>query len=283
LANWPWLLAYVAVATVIFLWLRRHGSTDKIAAETAHENDGFGGSTTLGPIARAFFKLTCPQLLALAAVAAWGARVALGGWSWWDAAVVAGVIAFWPVQEWLIHVTLLHWKPVTLLGREVDPIVSRNHRNHHRNPWDPALGVTPPHITWLYLAGLPGVWPLFLPIGPATTGMAIYFTLALNYEWIHYLIHTAYVPRTWFYRRLWLNHRLHHFKNEQYWFGVTMLSGDRLLHTQPTAQQATRSATCLTMGVAGDHGETNHPHQLANVKCESALEPVAVAPVEHLP
>ena len=32
---------------------------------------------------------------------------------------------------------------------------------------------------------------------------------------------------------LWRNHRLHHCKNEHYWFGVTMLSGDRLLGTAP--------------------------------------------------
>ena len=34
------------------------------------------------------------------------------------------------------------------------------------------------------------------------------------YEWIHFLIHTAYRPRTSVYKAIWRNHRLHHFKNE---------------------------------------------------------------------
>jgi sterol desaturase/sphingolipid hydroxylase (fatty acid hydroxylase superfamily) len=71
----------------------------------------------------------------------------------------------------------------------------------------------------------------------------LFFSLALNYEWVHFLIHTAYVPRTRFYRRLWRNHRLHHYKNEHYWYGVTMLSGDRLLQTLPIAD-VPRSETC---------------------------------------
>jgi sterol desaturase/sphingolipid hydroxylase (fatty acid hydroxylase superfamily) len=95
---------------------------------------------------------------------------------------------------------------------------------------------------------------LVLPAPLAATGVATYFCLVLNYEWIHYLIHTSYAPRTWFYRRLWLNHRLHHFKNEQFWYGVTMLTGDRLLGTQPIAGQTLRSETCRTLGVVDDDG-----------------------------
>ena len=36
---------------------------------------------------------------------------------------------------------------------------------------------------------------------------------------------------------------------EHFWFGVTMLSGDRLFQTQPTASETDRSTTCLTLGV----------------------------------
>ena len=163
----------------------------------------------------------------------WSLRLFVGQWNLWDAVVVAGVLAFWPVQEWLIHVFVLHLQPFTVLGRRIDPIISRNHRNHHRNPWDPVLGITPPHIIWVYLTGLPSLWLLALPFPQALTGICAYFGLVLNYEWVHYLIHTSYAPRGWFYKRLWRNHRLHHFKNEHYWYGVTMLSGDWLLHTQP--------------------------------------------------
>ena len=256
LANWPWVVAYIVASAIVFVCLRRRSSTDEQAAQSQHANDGFGAAKSLSLIAAAFFRLTCPQLLLLLVAAAWVVRFFVGQWNLWDAAVVLGVLAFWPIQEWLIHVFLLHLKPFTLLGRRIDPIISRNHRNHHNNPWDPVLGVTPPHVIWLYVAGIPGLWSLAMPIPQAITGVAVYFCLVLNYEWVHYLIHTSYTPRTWFYKRLWLNHRLHHFKNEQYWYGVTMLSGDRLLGTQPAVAEAARSETCLTLGHVDDEG---HP------------------------
>ncbi|MDX2168661.1 MAG: fatty acid hydroxylase family protein, partial [Deltaproteobacteria bacterium] len=50
------------------------------------------------------------------------------------------------------------------------------------------------------------------------------------------------------YQRLWRNHRLHHFKNEHYWFGVTMLSGDRLLRTAPAVKDVETSPTARNLG-----------------------------------
>jgi hypothetical protein len=253
-ASWPAIVGYITVASVIFIWLRRGSSTDELAGQLGRETRGFGPSTALGAIAVDFFRLRGARLLLLVFAIAGVVRLTLGHWSRWDVAVTLGIVAFWPIQEWAIHVFLLHLKPIVLFGRRFDPIVARNHRNHHRNPWDPELGITPPHIIWLYTAGLPGVWLLMLPPAQAFTGVAVYFALALNYEWIHYLIHTSYAPRSWFYKRLWLNHRLHHFKNEHYWYGVTMLTGDWLLMTQPTVQHANRSETCLTLGVASEDG-----------------------------
>ena len=54
------------------------------------------------------------------------------------------------------------------------------------------------------------------------------------YEWMHYLIHSDYRPVTSVYRAVWRNHRLHHYKNENYWFTVTTAgTSDRLLGTYP--------------------------------------------------
>jgi Fatty acid hydroxylase superfamily len=244
---WAYSAAYVTVATAIFMWLRRSSSTDEQAAALLDTQTGFGEPTSLGAAARQFFHHRCPQLLSVLCIGQWALRLYLGQWNWMDPLIVVGIVAFWPLQEWVIHVFILHFKPRKMLGRNWDPIISRNHRNHHRDPWHPELGITPPHMIWLYLAGLPGLWLLFLPIPQAATGLAIYFSLVLNYEWVHYLIHTAYAPKSWFYRRLWRNHRLHHFKNEHYWYGVTMLSGDLLLHTQPVASETTRSDTCTNL------------------------------------
>ncbi len=248
-ANWPWIAAYVLGASGIFVWLRSISSTDAEAAELAAQSRAFDPAASMTKIGVEFFGLATPRILLVAIVLAWIARLIVGKWNPWDLLIVASVVAWWPLQEWLVHVLLLHLKPFFLWGREINPIVCRNHRNHHRNPWHPHLGITPPHIVWLYLTGLPALWVLALPGPQALTGVAVYFSLVLNYEWLHYLIHTAYAPRTWIYKRLWRNHRLHHFKNEHFWFGVTMLSGDRLFHTMPHASKTDRSETCMTLGV----------------------------------
>ena len=35
------------------------------------------------------------------------------------------------------------------------------------------------------------------------------------------------------FRAIWRAHRLHHFKNEEYWFGVTNPAADMVLRTYP--------------------------------------------------
>ena len=45
-------------------------------------------------------------------------------------------------------------------------------------------------------------------------------------------------------------HRLHHYKNEHYWFGVTSTVGDHLLGTTPEQSTVTKSATARTLGAS---------------------------------
>ena len=73
------------------------------------------------------------------------------------------------------------------------------------------------------------------------------FAMLTTYEWIHYLIHTNYRPRHAPYRKVWRAHRLHHFRNEHYWFGVTMHLGDRVLRTYPERDEVPASATARTL------------------------------------
>ena len=82
----------------------------------------------------------------------------------------------------------------------------------------------------------------------AASTPAAFASAALLYEWVHYLVHTRYIPRSRLYKRLWTHHRLHHYKNENYWFGVSMTSGDGLLQTRPEHRGVPTSATCRTLG-----------------------------------
>jgi sterol desaturase/sphingolipid hydroxylase (fatty acid hydroxylase superfamily) len=87
------------------------------------------------------------------------------------------------------------------------------------------------------------------------TGLSTVYALTLHYEWVHFLVHTRYRPTSWPYDRLWRHHRLHHCKNEHYWFGVSMLGGDRLLRTAPSSSRVPTSATCRTLGMAETLGD----------------------------
>jgi sterol desaturase/sphingolipid hydroxylase (fatty acid hydroxylase superfamily) len=51
---------------------------------------------------------------------------------------------------------------------------------------------------------------------------------------------------------VWRNHRLHHYKNEHYWFTVTTTStADRLFGTYPDPETVTTSKTAKNLHGAG--------------------------------
>jgi hypothetical protein len=204
---------------------------------------------TLPGAAAAFARFWSPWLLALACAGAWVARAGLGGLSGWDAAVALGVVAAWPLNEWWIHVFVLHYEPRRAFGRRLDFRVPSLHRAHHADPWRLDLVLIPLRVYLLLPLALGAIALLGgADSAPVWTGAGVYLLLSLHYEWVHFLVHTRYRPRTALYRRLWRNHRLHHFKNERYWYGVTMLSGDRLLGTAADRDAVPTSPTARTLG-----------------------------------
>ncbi len=203
---------------------------------------------TLATALRVFLRHGSPRVLLLALAGALAARLWVGGIGWTDLLPVVGTALFWPVQEWLIHVFILHAKPLRIFGRSFDGAVPRAHRAHHRDPWRLDLIFIPFHSFVYSLPILVGLWFLVTPSPRlALTGLCFYLLLALHYEWIHFLVHTKVWPRTKLYQRLWTNHRLHHFRSEHYWYGVTMLSGDHLLGTSPRPADLPASPTARTL------------------------------------
>ncbi len=71
----------------------------------------------------------------------------------------------------------------------------------------------------------------------------------MRYEWCHFLSHSPYQPKSERFRRVLVAHRLHHFKNEHYWMGVTSYLGDRTLGTYPDQHSVEKSPTVRTLGV----------------------------------
>ena len=184
---------------------------------------------------------------AVLATATW--RLVLGDFTIWDAAIATLLVAWEPMQEWLIHVYILHWKPRTVLGVHVDPELCRKHRAHHEDPWH-LPDVFIPRRTLIAL--LPALLLLWWAITPTlqlmATGLLTTFSIGLVYEWTHFLVHTHYKPRSKLYKQIFRYHRLHHFKNEHYWYGVTMHAADRLLKTLPQTRDVPTSPTARDIG-----------------------------------
>jgi sterol desaturase/sphingolipid hydroxylase (fatty acid hydroxylase superfamily) len=214
---------------------------------------------TLEDCARAFWRQPSPPYLLGAVALALGLRLVEGAWSWRDLVMVAGLIGVTPFVEWLIHVYLLHSPPFTVLGWRVEMVTAREHRAHHSNPGVLEGVLLPVYGLLVFLPMIALVdWGMSFPIalvlgGPrlayATTGVVAGFSILAAYEWTHFLIHTPYRPKGRYFRAVWRNHRLHHFKNERYWFGVTSTVGDRLIGTLPDQSSVKRSATARSLHV----------------------------------
>jgi len=192
-------------------------------------------------IVRVYLGRGSSRVLITAAVVLGAARLAVGGFGWGDLIVFAVTVAIAGTVEWIIHKFLLHAAEDSWTSRTLG--TGSGHRRHHLDP---------PDIGWLMLRGLDAAvfitafgavtaaWTIPLMwltgsalLGPFLTAWALAAIGLAHYEWVHLMVHTRYRPRTRYYRRLAGNHRLHHFRNEHYWLGVTTNTGDRLLHTYP--------------------------------------------------
>jgi hypothetical protein len=215
------------------------------------------GPVTLADCAREFLRQPSPPYLIGAVLLALGLRVAQGAWSWRDAVMAAGLVAITPFVEWAIHVYLLHSPPIKLGGRRVEMLTAREHRAHHEAP-GVLNGVLLPVYGVLVFLGMIALvnWLLSFAFGLvlggprlayATTAVLVSFAILASYEWTHFLIHAPYKPRRRYFKAIWRNHRLHHFKNERYWFGVTSTIGDRMIGTLPDQRAVPRSATARSL------------------------------------
>ncbi|HSE10012.1 MAG TPA: sterol desaturase family protein [Nocardioidaceae bacterium] len=218
---------------------------ERLAADEKRITGTRRTSITLGDAWRAFLRHPSPWMLGPALALTVAARVVVGDYRWTDAVAPAALVAAFPFVEWLIHVCVLHWRPRRLGPVELDSLLARKHRAHHADPRDIPLVFIP----WRALAWIIPVYAVLSFVVFPRAGLALSFlvstaALACMYEWTHYLVHSDYRPRSKFYRAVWRNHRLHHYKNEHYWFGVaTPGTADRLLGTCPATHEVETSPT----------------------------------------
>lgn len=164
--------------------------------------------------------------------------------------ILGGVLLYWPVQEWFLHHRLLHWRPRRIGRWHVDFPASRVHRLHHRQPWILEHVFLPPMAVLPLIPINLAVWWLLTPTVELWCSGVLLFTMAaLIYEWVHYLTHVPYKPRSAYYRRIWRNHRLHHFKSEHYWHAFTVPWVDTIMGTGPDPATVDKSPTVRTLGI----------------------------------
>ena len=213
---------------------------------------------TLAEARREFARKRSPWLIAAVIVALAIARAFAGEVTWRDAVAAVAMLAIYPLGEWAIHVYLLHMRPFEFRGRRIDPPAAKGHRAHHRTPNDlTIILLTPKDIAQLLFIAMPvsiAIWAVPLGLISGSLPVAAILTAALTttvligiYEWTHFLIHTSHRPRSRYYRSIWRTHRLHHFKNEHYWHGITNTIGDRALGTFPDHRDVSRSKTARTL------------------------------------
>ena len=228
-----------------------------VSAHPALRSDALA---TKREIARVYVGRGSAQVLIAAATILVAARVAVGGRvGRGDLIALAATVAITGTVEWFIHKYLLHASEDAWTSRRLG--TGSGHRQHHLDPTD---------IEWLMLRGVDAAvfiaafgavtaaWSLPLMwivgaglLGPFLTAWALAAVGLAHYEWVHLMVHTTYRPRTRYYRRLARNHRLHHFRNERYWLGVTANSGDRLMRTYPRHKSdVPLSDTARTLGAA---------------------------------
>lgn len=213
-----------------------------------------------------FVMFPTPWVLAVLFAAALAARLVVGHWRWWHAVVVLAALAIQPFSEWVLHVTVLHARPRQVLGRTYDSLVAREHRRHHADPRDVATAFIPLPVL-LQLVVMVVLLSAVVPTWPGRlTALTVQLALVFAYEWTHFLIHTDYKPRSSAYRLVYVKHRLHHYRNENYWFGVTNPLGDVVLGTNPARDDVPVSATCRSiLQPAGDVSDDGRPDPLHRV------------------
>ena len=197
-----------------------------------------------------FLQYANSKMIAAMLVAATVVRIVLGAWHWSDLVVTGIILGFQPFTEWIIHVTVLHLRPFSLRGRTIDLYIAKRHRAHHQDPKLIKHVLIPRGVVIrLLIFSVPLYWLVTPTLRDGVTAMVTAYAMLFLYEWTHFLIHSTYTPKTWYYRSIWRAHRLHHYRNEKYWFGVTINVADHVLRTFPQRDEVEPSPTARTLGV----------------------------------
>jgi len=168
-----------------------------------------------------------PMILLIAAIFAVHSVLTILAWQGWLslAGLLAGMLIY-AVMEYLVHRFLMHRFP------RVAPKIFEGHAMHHRHPNDVKYlfsgvpyDIAAYAVFYLILLALTRDFPLTFAV---VAGTSLY---QLYYQWMHYAAHRPIKPITPWGRWMKKKHLLHHFMDEQSWYGVSHPVLDVLLGT----------------------------------------------------
>ncbi|WP_404461010.1 sterol desaturase family protein [Sutcliffiella horikoshii] len=161
----------------------------------------------------------------------------------WGVLAVFGVgMLTFMFSEYLTHRFVFHLKPPK--NPFLLKMLKRLHYDHHTDPNDLHLLFLP---LWYSLPNLSVLAIIFYLIA-GSWGLTLAFASGLMmmlflYEWKHYVAHRPIKPRTRFGKWVKKTHILHHFKNENFWYGVSTPFVDVLFGTLKNEKDVETSKT----------------------------------------
>lgn len=143
--------------------------------------------------------------------------------------VFLGGMFFWTIFEYLIHRFVFHVGNSASSWRK--NLQEAIHGIHHEYPRDKGRLAMPPVLSVMVASFF--IFLFKVTLGnygyPAVSG---FLTGYASYLIVHYSVHAFRPPRN-FFRRLWINHSIHHYKDQNTVFGVSSPLWDYVFGTMP--------------------------------------------------
>lgn len=137
-------------------------------------------------------------------------------------------LLFWTWFEYQMHKYVFHMEPTNKFKEKLQYMF---HGVHHEYPRDKSRLAMPPLASGLIVAIL--FFGLRLIIGDlvftALPGFLVGYT---GYLWVHYSVHAFPPPKNHF-KVLWINHSIHHYKDDTIAYGVSSPLWDYIYGTMP--------------------------------------------------
>jgi 4-hydroxysphinganine ceramide fatty acyl 2-hydroxylase len=139
---------------------------------------------------------------------------------------------FFTFLEYMAHRFLFHMKPTKEWKRK---LAYTAHGVHHEYPKDKTRLAMPPPASILLAAIFFIIF--YLLMNTMVFGFLPGILMGYSaYLFVHYIVH-AYPPPKNFFKQLWINHSMHHYKDTTMIFGVSSPLWDYIFGTYPKDQK----------------------------------------------